>query len=959
MKWTPVLLLSLLVCAPAAAQQKAGEARPWEHESSDVPLDPGIHFGHLKNGMRWAWAANGEPEERTYLRLHVNVGSIAEEDTQRGMAHFLEHMAFNGSEHFAAGELVEWFQAQGMGFGSDTNAWTGFGETVYVIDLPRSDAKTLGEGMRVLRDVAGGLLLAPKEIEAEKGVIDAEERERASPQQRVTERMLDELYGGTRVGVRMPIGKKAIRDAFTAESVRAFYEKWYRPENMTLIVVGDLGDLDPAPLIEEAFASLEAPATPPAPEPALGKPNGYSHTYWVNESELPTLTITVQRLKPWEDEPFTVAEWLEDMPVQYARNMLNLRFRELAKKEDAPFMSAQAGGAGGLRIFEGETLRITCAPDAWEAAVTAAEQELRRALQFGFQEAELEELRADELRGLDEAVERAKTRSSQSYLQELLSAAEHDTVPTDAATNRKILAPAIKALTVEACHEALVKAWAEGELSIFGQGALDLDAAKLKAAWTSSQKIELKAPEKIAVDAFAYASKPEDAGEVAAREANEELGFVAVRFANGVLLNVKKTDFQKNQVLIQARLGEGALTLEGKAHALYPAVFGFASQIVGAAFAGGGLAKHTDEDLRRLTAGKQVGVGFDIGPDAFVLGGSTTSSDLLLQCELMCAYLQDPGWRDEAIGRIKMFLPQIYGALDMQHQGPLMQKFLPGLYGDDPRFAFPSQEEVAGVSMDQLREWLAPHLASGALEVTIVGDVDVDAVVAASARTFGALPKRDPIERYEARRKVPALKTGWHPRYEIATTVPKTMVVVVYRATDGIESGRRRRLFFLSQVLNDRLRVEIREKLGATYSPGAGLDVSQVYPGDGKLLIQAMAEPHQAKELLDACLAVTDSLAKDGVTQEEVDRLREPILNQVRDMRRQNGYWQQVLAQAQTDPDSLADIDTLEGFYEKVTAEELSELAAKYLTRERASSVLVAPKGMGPAEEPAESKDHD
>jgi zinc protease len=249
--------------------------------------------------------------------------------------------------------------------------------------------------------------------------------------------------------------------------------------------------------------------------------------------------------------------------------------------------------------------------------------------------------------------------------------------------------------------------------------------------------------------------------------------------------------------------------------------------------------------------------------------------------------------------------------------------------------------------MDDLKAWLAPHLADAPLEVTIVGDVDVDAVIAACARTFGALPERRAPERFDARREVPALRTAWHPRFEIATTVPKSLVLAVFRATDGIEAARRRRLHFLSQVLNDRLRVEIREKLGATYSPGASLDVSQVYPGDGKILIQAMSEPDKADELLEACFAVTDSLAKDGVTAEEVSRLREPILNQIRDMRRQNGYWQQVLDQAQSDPSSLANATSLDGFYETVTAEQLSELAAEYLARERASSVIVAPEGMG------------
>ncbi|MEQ1892972.1 MAG: pitrilysin family protein, partial [Planctomycetota bacterium] len=204
-------------------------SRPWEMERSDVPVDPRIRFGALDNGLRYAWAANPEPKERVYLRLHVDVGSYAEEENERGLAHFLEHMAFNGSKNFPAGTLIEWFQRHGMSFGADTNAHTSFSETVYKLDLPNADAATIREGLKVLRDFADGLLLAAEEIEREKGVIDGEQRERDSAAWRVQVKQLETLFAGTRVPERLPIGTAEIRALFTAESVRAFYEKWYRP----------------------------------------------------------------------------------------------------------------------------------------------------------------------------------------------------------------------------------------------------------------------------------------------------------------------------------------------------------------------------------------------------------------------------------------------------------------------------------------------------------------------------------------------------------------------------------------------------------------------------------------------------------------------------------------------------------------------------------------------------------
>ncbi|HZL99383.1 MAG TPA: pitrilysin family protein, partial [Planctomycetota bacterium] len=252
--------LSLLsLCPLLPAQLASGQARPWEHASSDLEANPRIRFGALDNGLRYAWMVNGEPKQRCYLRLHVNAGSLAEEDDEQGLAHVLEHMAFNGSEHFPPGTLVEWFQKHGMAFGADTNASTGFSETIYKLDLPRSDEETLREGLTMLSDVAHGLLLLPEEVADELGVIDGEERERDSAGFRAAIAELKDQFAGSRVAARVPIGVKEVRAKFTAESERAFYEKWYRPEHMTLVIVGDLGALDPAPLIEEFFAGIPAP----------------------------------------------------------------------------------------------------------------------------------------------------------------------------------------------------------------------------------------------------------------------------------------------------------------------------------------------------------------------------------------------------------------------------------------------------------------------------------------------------------------------------------------------------------------------------------------------------------------------------------------------------------------------------------------------------------------------------
>ncbi len=938
-------LLALVLPAPSAAAQRAsGQARAWEHETSDIAVNRRVHFGTLDNGLRWAWMVNGEPKQRCYLRLHVDVGSLAEEDSEQGMAHFLEHMAFNGSEHFPPGTLIEWFQKHKMAFGADTNASTDFSETIYKLDLATSDEATVKDGLTVLSDMAHGLLLQPAEVTAEVGVIDGEERERDSAGFRAAIADLRDQFAGARIGSRIPIGVKSIRAAFSAESVRAFYERWYRPENMTLVIVGDLGAFDPAPLVKELFGAIAAPSDAVAPEPGAGPAAPHKTVYSFFSPELPTVTLSVQMLKPWEDRPGTKATLLRDVPLGYARRMVDLRFQELARKEGAPFLGASLQEAGGLRVLEGEELAVGCKPETWQAALAAGEQELRRALQHGFRQAELDEVRANALRSLDEAVDREGTRPSSSWVNEILGAAEDREVVTDAATDRSLLRPAIEALTVESCHEALVKAWSEGTLRLSAVGGLDLSGPGGKAledAWKASAEVEVEAPPELATEAFAYASDPDAAGTIASRSRVEDLDVTQVRFDNGVRLNVKRTDFRERQIQVRVRVGQGQLSLPPGQAAL--------SWIGGQAFGACGLAAHSDDELRRLTAGKRVGLGFAVQPDAFQLDQSTTSEDLLLQCELFCAYLMHPGWREEGLREVQQQLGPMFEALAHRPDGPVQLQFLTALHAGDTRFGLPPQDELAGVTTAQLAEWLGPQLAQGALEVTIVGDVDVEASVAAVARTFGVLPARpalpDVSERLAAK-VVPGLRQ----QATIETEVPSSLVVLAFPTTDGRLALRRRQLNLLSLVLSDRLRVEVREKLGAAYSPQAVSQASDVFPGVGLTLVQAGAAPGAEDTVLQACLAAADALARDGVTAEELERQRSPVLARVRDQMRDNSFWRDLLDDCQARPTVLDELRALESDYAGIGVEALGKLARTYFPRERASSIVVSPAAAKPAE---------
>lgn len=925
--------------APVESPAPAVVPRAWPHATSDIPVDPRVRFGALPNGLRYAWAENSEPEKRCYVRLHVDVGSLAEEERERGLAHFLEHMAFNGSEHFPAGTLIEWFQGHGMSFGADTNAHTSFSETVYKLDLPEADAETVREGLAVLRDFAGGLLLEPQEIEAEKGVIDGEERERDSPGMRLFERELELAFAGTRLPARLPIGTREARAAFDAELVRGFYERWYRPDAMTLVLVGDLRGLDPAPLVAEAFGDLRAPPTPLAPEPEVGEPGGYELVYAVHEDEIPSVTLSLQRLVPWEEEPPTRAEWIEDVPLEYARAMVDLRFSELARQEGTPFLGAGLSGAEAFEVFDGESLSVSADPERWREAFAFCERELRRALQDGFAESELAEVRANALRALDEAVEREPSAHSLGLVDELLAAAEDPYVPTDARTTREILRPAIEALTPQACHAALVEAWQRGKPSLTATGKLDLGAdaqAVLLAAYAESAAVPVESAAAAEAAAFAYASDPALHGAVALRSEVEDLGFTQVVLDNGVRLNVKATDFKEQQILLAVRLGEGRLTTT-KERFVDEWV---ANQVIG----GAGLAAHSVDDLRRLTAGRQVGLRLSVGLDAFQIDGATTADDLVFELELARALVAAPGWRADGLVPFRRQVPLFFEQLERQHQGPLFREFLPALYGGDPRFGLPTEESILAVDMSLLQAWIEPLLADAPIEISLVGDLDVDAAIEAVARTLGTLPPRREWREHAEALDVPPPSSGVHQVHTVDTEDEKSLVLVVFPVPDGLDADRRRRFSLLDAVLSDRLRVHVREELGAAYAPGTTLSMNPVYPGVGSWTLEGMAEPAQAEALVEAFLASAEQLAREGVSEEELERQRGPIQNQRRDAKRTNGYWISVLERAQRDPEHLDQARSGDRVYDETSAAELSALAAEFLVREHASTLIVNPQ---------------
>jgi zinc protease len=934
------LLLPLVALLLAAALSASAQPPRFAHDESDLKPDPAARFGTLPNGIRYVVYPNHEPQGRASLRLVVLAGALNEEDDQRGLAHFLEHMAFNGSTHYAPGTLVEFFQRMGMNFGGDTNAFTSFDRTQYMLELAHTDEATLSEGLRVLADDAGDLLLLPDEIDKERGIILSEKRTRDSVGYRTFIAQFEFMLGETLLPKRVPIGLEPVISHAPRERFAAFWDAWYRPEKLVVIAVGDFDAARVEQQIAAGFASLAARA-PARPEPALGSLPRFEglRAHFHAEPESPATSVSLASLVPAPNLPDTAATRVAPLPRELALAMLNRRFSELAKKEAAPFSEAGASVEDQFRFFREASVELTCKPGQWTDALAVGEQELRRALEHGFQPRELKEIIATYTNGLDQAVRTAATRRSGDLANALADSIAAREVFTHPNADRALLQPALDKVTVADCLTALRAAFAAPGrfVLVSGNAVIPGDAtAAITAAYEKSRAVAVAAPAAAVEATWAYADWGAP-GRVAKHEHVADLDVELVTFANGVKLNLKKTDFEAGRIRTSVRVGNGAITEPADQRGL--------SSLAGGTFGAGGLGKHSADDLRRLLAGKNVDVRFSPANDAFDLVGGTTPVDLLLQFQLIAAELTDAGWRPEALRQARKGLEQMYLGFEHTANGPMTLEVANLLASGDPRFGLPARDVMLARTLDEAKAWLAPQLARGAVEVSVVGDLDVDATIAAVASTLGALPPREAKPDLATLKKVAFPAMPFARTYAIASEIPKGNVMVYWPTTDGLDVKRARRLHLLALVLNDRLRVKIREEIAGTYSPNAGSNASDTFPGYGYLQAGCVVDPAMAEKISDLIVAIGEDLAKNGVTADELDRARQPALTAARESLRTNNYWGgSVLARAQEKPEVLEWARTRLPDLAAITAAELGALAKAYLGHEHASRVTILPK---------------
>ncbi|MCW1916427.1 insulinase family protein [Luteolibacter sp. GHJ8] len=924
----------------AKTDTSVAEAEPktWPQEQSDIPADPKAVFGKLPNGLRYMIYPNSEPPGRVSLRLHIATGSLMEAEDQRGLAHFLEHMVFNGTKHFTPDDLIPKMQHLGIGFGAHVNAYTSFNETVYMLDLPSLTDEMLGLGFTVMRDFGDGAKLDPEEIDKERGVILSEKTTRDSVGMRLMQQQFDELLPESLLPKRFPIGEEEVIKSAPRERFVDYYTRYYTPERMTFIVVGDVDAAKFEGLIKENFSSLANPAEP-GKEPDLGKitPVEGVKAAVFSDKEVPATSLGFTFVQPFSPVPDTRTRRLSKLPLELAQTALARRFERIAKTEGSPITGGSASRDELFNHVEVGSLDVAVAEDRWQEALPVLEQEYRRVLEFGFTDAEISEAKANLLNAYQQAVKTAPSRKSEGLATGIARSISDGSVFSTPEMNLEVIKGGLDTATPETCHAAFREFWADKgfHLVLTTKEEPDNALSTLTSIYEESRSKEVEAPEQKRVIPFAY-SEFGTPGTVKTRKEIADPGLIQCMLSNGVRLNFKKTDFEKGSVRLLARIGSGKLTQPKD----MPGFDFFAASV----FNAGGLGKHSNDDLQQILAGRNVtGGGFAISDDAFTLSGRTTPEDLELQLQLMCAAMTDPGFREEALVQFRKGIPEIYQQVRHTPMGAQME-MESWLHGGDFRWTLPEESKLSSYTLEDARKWLTPALTKGYLELSIVGDFDESTMLPLVLKTFGALgPRETEKPALPAARKVNFPKAPAEKSFTYDSKIPQGTALVVWK-TEGWRNNTKlfRRLNILGEIFSDRLRKEIREKLGASYSPNAGPDGSEGLEGYGFLASESVGKPEDTKRLAEVAVTLGAELAEKGTDEDELDRARKPILAQIEKSKRDNSYWLvTVLSQSQEQPERLDLIRGRDADVASITPKELSEIAKKYLGQKNALKVQI------------------
>lgn len=924
------------------AAQSTPAAKPASRDSfalsAPLPLDPAVKTGTLPNGIRYYIRQNAKPEKRAELRLVVNAGSILEDDDQRGLAHFVEHMAFNGTKNFAKNDIVKYLESIGVRFGADLNAYTSFDETIYILPVPTDSAGILERSFRFLGDVANGVLFDSTEVVAERGVVLSEWRSGLGAGERLRDKQFPVIFRGSRYAERLPIGKPEILEQATPGPLKRFWRDWYRPDLMAVVAVGDVEPARFERLIRQTFASVPRRTAPRARTQAAIPAHDSTLVTIATDAELTSSNVGVLWKRPGRATR-TVGALRNDLIEQLYNGMLNLRFQELALKPEAPFTGAGASSGSFVRGSEIVSLDAGAKEGRLIETLQALLVEAERVARHGFLASELDRARTSTLRGYERAfTERDKTPSGayvDEYISHYLSGEGSPGIAFEYAAAQKLL-PSITLAEVNAV--AATRAGAANRVVTVTlpekAGLTPPTEAEVRAVFGTVMAATIAPWTETVAEGALVATEP-TAGRVVSEKVVAGQNITDWTLSNGVRVLVKPTDFNADQILVSAYSPGGASLVADKD--------AFKTSLAPSIIAAGGVGNFSAIDLRKKLTGKVASAQPSIADLSEGMSGAASPKDLETLMQLLYLRFTAPRADSTVFAAQLQQFEQFLKNKDANPMAVFSDTIQQTLAQGHPRARPLSVEMLKELELNELLSIYRTRF-SDASDFTFffVGNVDPQTLKPLVERWLGALPGAGSKE--SPRDAGPKQFAGVIEKTVRKGIAPQSQSVVLYAGTAPWNRDESYTLSSLGELLQMRLLDRLRETLGGTYSVNVSTAFSRRIRQEWQVAIQYGSAPDKADTMY---AAVRDELAKlraTPPTAEELERVKEQQRRELEVQQKQNGYWMSTIRSRVENGDPLESIGDYITLINGLTVEKLSAAAKKFLTEENRARFVLLPE---------------
>lgn len=914
-----VLMAALLLSFVATAQTPADANKP-------LPVDPKIRTGVLSNGMKYYVRYNAKPEHRAELRLAVNAGSTAEDDDQQGLAHFCEHMAFNGTKNFAKNDIVNFIESIGMKFGADLNAYTSFDETVYMLQLPTDTESIMLKGFDILEEWAHNVSYEPAEIDKERGVVVEEWRLGQGAQERMRRKYWPILFKNSRYGERLPIGKKDILEHAKYDALTRFYNEWYRPDLMAVMAVGDF-DVDKIEkLIKEKFSRI--------PAKALARP--------IKAWEVPDSPDLAVAIASDKESPYTIIALEYRQPVEqlethgdYRRNlmeglyttMLNQRLSELQKLAEPPFLQAGASFGNEVRTKNSYSVYAVVKDNGLDKGLNSLIAENERVKRFGFTAGELERAKKEMLRGIEKQYnEREKSESSSLIREYVANFLEKEAIPgIEYEYNlTKEMLPTIKVEEVS----AFAKKWVTENgancvaivMSPEKEGVAIPTEYQVKTIFKNASSVKLEAYVDKTVNKPLLAAIPKGT-KVTEQKEIKEMGITELKLANGVRVLLKPTDFKNDEIIFSSYSFGGTSLYSDKDYE--------SADISNAIVDESGLGEFDKSSLEKALAGKIVNVSPYVDELTEGIAGSCSPQDIETTMQLIYLYFTAP--RKDSTAYLSLMEKQ-KGALENRQSVPEQ------IYGDTVRYIMSGYNyRSRPQTVDKLKEinfsrayniYKDRFSDASDFTFTFVGSFKVDELKPLIEKYLGGLPSTGRKESYRDL-GVSA------PKGTINKTVkkgvePKSSVALKFTGPFEYTRQHRNEMNALIKLINIKLREDLREDKSGVYGVGVYPNLKHYPKGTYEITIGFGCAPENVESLIAASLSEIDSVKKNGCSDANLLKIKETFIRERETYLKQNNFWLSAITQSAMNNESILDLQQYNNWVNSLTPDDFKTWANKY-----------------------------